>query len=639
MPNINNKKWVFRLLEGTGFEGPNSGSGDHFKGTKLSSLVRELVQNSMDAHNNKSKPVKIILDLKKVKTKSFNGFKDIWPHIEACRDYQQNYNTTNNLWKLRFQNSIDTYKGNEEVSVLCFHDEQTNGLHGPIDGTPKGAFHAIKAQGLSDKQDGGSGGSFGHGAVAALLYSGIRAVFYYSKVEENPQERFFGKIILQSHKHPALKEDSFTRSFGYYGHEDRNISPLINEEIPSWAKKFREEANLGVGCSVYIPYTFFSKNLFPETIISLIANFYMAFKEKKLEVSVGGKDINFRNIDEIYDEYKIKFESGEENEDIDVEYINECFRSIDTIRYHDESGRQEISGFGTIEWYLRLSNEVKWRKVGISRKIGMLITRKAKYLDQFPGFKYFDMFVCVKGQDGNDILQKLENPQHTEFELSRVDDLPLNDKQKIIKGYRRFTKKIRDVLKQHASSETSDEIIVDELAEIFGELSNDNESNDNQERGLLINIANGPLAKPKKVIGHDIVPGVDGHGSGHQGGDGTKTRGGGQNTGELEVVIPGDGDKNTSGLGKKIQIQNLRIGQVSNNGKKITVFFDPPEIGKFHFNLAKKGEHGSAPILFKGNKKKYEIDIIKKKRTKLEIELIENATEFVLEGFLHEIKN
>ena len=31
MPNSDNKKWVFRLLEGTGFEGPNSGSGDHFK--------------------------------------------------------------------------------------------------------------------------------------------------------------------------------------------------------------------------------------------------------------------------------------------------------------------------------------------------------------------------------------------------------------------------------------------------------------------------------------------------------------------------------------------------------------------------------------------------------------------------------
>ncbi len=640
MPNSDNKKWVFRLLEGTGFEGPNSGSGDHFKGTKLSSLVRELVQNSMDAHNNKiGKPVKIILDLKKVKANSFNGFKDIWPHIEACRDYQKDYNKNNNLWKLRFQNSIDQYKNNKDVGILCFHDAETNGLHGPIDGTPEGAFHALKAQGLSAKQDGGSGGSFGHGAVAALLYSGIRAVFYYSNVEETPKERFFGKIILQSHKHPYLKDNNFTRSFGYYGHEDRNISPLTNEEIPSWAREFRKEANLKTGCSVYIPYTFFTEDLYPETIISLIANFYMAFKEKKLEVCVGGKDINSNNIDEIYEEYKGKFDSGEENEDIDVDYIKECFKSIDTIRHHDESGYQEIPGIGRIEWYLRLSNDVKWKKVGISRKIGMLITRKAKFLEQFAGFKFFDMFVCVKGQEGNNILQKLENPQHTDFELSRVDDLPENERLKIVSSYRRFTKKIKDVLKKYASSQTSDELIVDELAELFGEFSNDNDVSNDQERGLLINIADGPLPKPKIDKTKGSGTGTTGTGSGETGGTGTVNEGGGKNPGDFEIVVPGDGDKTSTELGKSLQIQNLRIGQVSNEGRKITVFFDPPEIGKYYFNLAKKGEHGSAPILLKGNKKRCEIDITRKKRTKLEIELTENATEFVLEGFLNEIKN
>ena len=29
------------------------------------------------------------------------------------------------------------------------HDSNTTGLNGPIDGTPEGPFHAIKAQGLS----------------------------------------------------------------------------------------------------------------------------------------------------------------------------------------------------------------------------------------------------------------------------------------------------------------------------------------------------------------------------------------------------------------------------------------------------------------------------------------------------------
>ena len=76
---------------------------------------------------------------------------------------------------------------------------------------------------------------------------------------------------------------------------------------------------------------------------------------------------------------------------------------------------------------------------------------------------------------------------------------------------------------------------------------------------------------------------------------------GAENPGDFEIVVPGDGDKTSTELGKSLQIQNLRIGQVSNEGRKITVFFDPPEIGKYYFNLA-KGEHGNS-YFTQGNKK------------------------------------
>ena len=62
--------------------------------------------------------------------------------------------------------------------------------------------------------------------------------------------------------------------------------------------------------------------------------------------------------------------------------------------------------------------------------MGMLITRKAEKLQSFNSFKKFDMFVCVKGQKGNDFLQKLENPQHTQFQLHRINDLPSKEEKK-----------------------------------------------------------------------------------------------------------------------------------------------------------------------------------------------------------------
>ena len=47
------------------------------------------------------------------------------------------------------------------------------------------------------------------------------------------------------------------------------------------AKTFREQAGFKTGTSVYITDTNFHEDLYDETCISLIANFFMAFKENQ----------------------------------------------------------------------------------------------------------------------------------------------------------------------------------------------------------------------------------------------------------------------------------------------------------------------------------------------------------------------
>ena len=59
----------------------------------------------------------------------------------------------------------------------------------------------------------------------------------------------------------------------------------------------------------------------------------------------------------------------------------------------------EIRGFGEIQWFLRIEDELE-KKVGIARSSGMLITRKAPRLEVFRNVKSFDMFVCVTDEDG-----------------------------------------------------------------------------------------------------------------------------------------------------------------------------------------------------------------------------------------------
>ena len=100
---MNEKKWVFLELQGAGDEGPNVGAGDHFKGAKLSSLVREMVQNSIDAEVDENKVVKVAMNLKTVKAKSFNGFYGIWDHVQACYEFQKRVSKTNRTWEERWK--------------------------------------------------------------------------------------------------------------------------------------------------------------------------------------------------------------------------------------------------------------------------------------------------------------------------------------------------------------------------------------------------------------------------------------------------------------------------------------------------------------------------------------------------------
>ena len=149
--------------------------------------------------------------------------------------------------------------------------------------------------------------------------------------------------------------------------------------------------------------------------------FIFAIKEGKLEASIGGKEINSINLEKTYLEHKELFVKGQEVDDLDVKSITEYFESIDTYKAPLKMEHKEIPGFGKIDWYLKAHKRDKVKVM--LEGIGMLITRQPLKLERFGSHKYFDMFVCVKGEKGNDVLQKLENPQHDKFEKDRINDI------------------------------------------------------------------------------------------------------------------------------------------------------------------------------------------------------------------------
>ena len=335
--------------------GANDGAIDAFAGNRLSSVVREIIQNSLDVPKNEDEPVKISFSLETLPTDANGAFSGILPHLKACVDNA-------NLQRLPdvvryYQTAIEKLNHPKSVNVLCVHDYNTIGLTGPINEEYGSWFALIKGAGMSQKHGIGSLGSFGHGSKAPFVFSSTRSLFYLTSIEVDGkiEHRFQGKSILQSHKDPENSSIS-TQATGFFGKVDK-LEPLLNQDVPTWAMELREKVTDGTGTSIFVPYTDYKEGLYPETRITVVANFFYAIMTGALEVTIGEDTINKDNLEDWFEDCEQIL--AEEQEEIDVTYIEDCFKSIRTILYPDATDVQELPGFGPIKWYLRIGEELE----------------------------------------------------------------------------------------------------------------------------------------------------------------------------------------------------------------------------------------------------------------------------------------
>ena len=93
-----NCKWTFAESLGGQDIGPNDALVEFFKKIPYESLVRESIQNSIDARLDMSKPVKVSFKFKTMPSSSHSHFLAIQEHIEGCI---QMYNNEDSQKKIR----------------------------------------------------------------------------------------------------------------------------------------------------------------------------------------------------------------------------------------------------------------------------------------------------------------------------------------------------------------------------------------------------------------------------------------------------------------------------------------------------------------------------------------------------------
>ncbi len=429
------EKWRFT---GNNFH-PESGletaDMNFFKKDPMGSLARESCQNSIDAKTETEKKVKIVFQTFKINRKSIPGIDRLREEIIKCHEYQTLPENVSALE--RMLDNIDK----EEIECLRISDYNTTGLDDVFE-FGSGSFYLLtKGTGITNKI-GVKGGSKGVGKFASFVVSSFNTVFYSTRNLKG-EEGYIGISKLCSRIYDDETSER-TDGIGYYGMDFQgtpirgqlNIEPGFHRNTP--------------GTDIYIIGFNESSTWKSEIITKILDSFMAAFVEDELEVEVDDILVNKNNLGVIIDDDVLVNKSQYSN--IKSQYL---------LLTEDENSVSkkviDMGEYGDATVYLKKFNKeeafLSTNKCVMIRYPLMKIT-VLKNLPQVP----FSAMCIIGNNELNKTLRKIENPQHTDWELARLNDDPVT-KEEVRRVKKKFTDEIEKYIKEIlavSSNDTSD---------------------------------------------------------------------------------------------------------------------------------------------------------------------------------------
>ena len=177
-----NCRWFFAKSLGGQDQGPNDAMGENFKKMPFEAIVRESVQNSLDAKAYDDKPVIVTFKFKSTDANNYPMLFRIDKHIQGCLDMYDDKNAHKKFDPML--DYIDRAR-NARMDYIEVHDENTTGMGYDKDDTKSGFYSFVKSAGNSSKTSESAGGSFGFGKAAYFNLSKIRTVLISTLTLDN----------------------------------------------------------------------------------------------------------------------------------------------------------------------------------------------------------------------------------------------------------------------------------------------------------------------------------------------------------------------------------------------------------------------------------------------------------------------
>ena len=483
----NRENWNFPDFGGGQTHGIDGDSAvSTFKGTALPSLAKEVLQNSLDARKDKSKPAIVKFSVFDIPTVDFPGHDDLYAAILSSRSRNFDERSSNEKIRVFFEKAISVLTS-DKLRIMQISDYNTTGLTHPdadiLDDEQSKRSRWLKlVHGMGSTDKGGtSGGSHGQGKSAALSNSAIRTLFY-STMDLDGKQAFQGVAYVGTHKKPG--GETLAQSVGYFGIPDGKNSPIL--ECRSLNPTYHRSEP---GTDIFVAGFENSSHWMDIVLLSVLNNYIVALWKNELIVYIGDDIIVSREtLDGIFDRYRAAYEAVDST--AKDNFADKCLEAIKNPEFHSGPQDVEFHGIhGNIEVFLKTGIGYP-KSVAMVRQIGMKVFDKVNHTSamQYVGV----MYIC--GDELNSFLAGLENVQHTNWEVDRNSEDSKLAKQRLNDLYKYLNNIIRTLLEQT----TSGHMDVDGLEEYFGI---DLDEKDDVGKALVIessNIASISI-KPVKV--------------------------------------------------------------------------------------------------------------------------------------------
>ena len=406
-----NYRWTFPGNNYTNENGLDTADMETFKKDPMASLAREICQNSIDARIDGNSKVKVEFKPFKINRNSIPDAERLEKEIESCLEYWKTKKSKTTVEQLE---KMLSYIRKNEINCLRISDYNTTGLSGIYD-TENGSFYLLtKGSGISNK-DGTKGGSKGIGKFAAFVSSYINTVFY-STLNQNNEEGYLGISKLCSTRMEGTDEK--TIGTGYYGGDKKNSA--IKGQLQLQKGYVRNET----GTDIYIIGFKGHDDWKKEIVTKVLESFMVAIMYDELEVQVDEITLKKSTLPLLIEDYEKEKDALSRN--IVSQYILLSDKNVIT-------GYIPVIDYGNVIIKVKAFNsedrDLATNECVMVRSPYMKI-KNLKRISPIP----FSALCIIESNTINEMLRKIENPEHTDWQVKRIDDRDEQEELRNIKN-------------------------------------------------------------------------------------------------------------------------------------------------------------------------------------------------------------